>query len=207
MQTPSSLGPGGGDYIIPTTGYYDFRVAGAQGGPLGQVGGSGAIVGGELLFDAGDVVGILTGGAGVEGGGTEGYGGSGGGGSFVYGGSGGLPFAAGGGGGDGFGIGGGPGIGSGPGGHLTGPASYGGGGSGGAGGIGVADGPGIGGNIPPQQQAQAGSFPTAAQGRVATSGVDRREASAAAVAVGISAEAAVAALPEAALAAPAAIRL
>jgi hypothetical protein len=48
-------GPGGGGYTIPTTGYYDFRVAGADGGGGDGVGfgGIGAVVGGELFLDAG----------------------------------------------------------------------------------------------------------------------------------------------------------
>src|SRR5277367_6245879 len=90
-------GPTGVDYVIPTTGHYDFRVAGAQGGASGRVGGFGAIVGGELFLDAGDMLGLIVGGGGYEGAGTEGQGGSGGGGSFVFSGSG-LLFVAGGGG-------------------------------------------------------------------------------------------------------------
>src|ERR1700733_9554103 len=66
-------GPGSDEYIIPSTGYYDFTVAGAQGGPSGKVGGLGAIVGGELFFEAGDTLDILAGGGGVEGVPIEGY--------------------------------------------------------------------------------------------------------------------------------------
>ena len=115
MRMPSSSGVRTGvDYVIPTTGYYDFRVAGTQGGPSGHVGGLGAIVGGELFFDAGDTLGLIVGGGGYVGIPIEGYAGSGGGGSFVFGGSG-LLFAAGGGAGDNFGSAlGNPGIGTGP---------------------------------------------------------------------------------------------
>jgi hypothetical protein len=141
-------GPGGFDYIIPSTGYYDFTVAGADGGGeglSGPFGGKGAVVGGALFFDAGATLDIIVGGGG--GSGQSGYGGGGGGGSFVFGG--GLLFAAGGGGGAGFNSEtGSPGIGSG--GHPGGPASYGGGG-----GSGVSYRTGDG----PQQPAEAGSFP------------------------------------------------
>jgi hypothetical protein len=150
-------GPTGVDYVIPTTGYYDFRVAGAQGGPSGHVGGLGAIVGGELFFDAGDTLRLIVGGGGYVGIPIEGYAGSGGGGSFVFGGSG-LLFAAGGGGGAGFPFApGSPGLGSG--GGPGGPASYGGGG-----GSGVAlnypfEDPG---SVP--VPAENGSFPNGGQG-------------------------------------------
>jgi hypothetical protein len=141
----------GGEYIIPSTGYYDFTVAGAQGGASSEfgAGGNGAVVGGELFFDAGDTLDIVVGGPGGQGfGGNGGYGGGGGGGSFVFGES--LLFAAAGGAGAFFDAGpgytGSPGIGHG--GHPAGPASY-----GGAGGIGV--------NFfdPDATPAQAGSFP------------------------------------------------
>ena len=57
-------GPGGDGYIIPTTGYYDFRVAGADGGGPNQFGDIGAVVGGELFFDAGEALEFVVGGAG-----------------------------------------------------------------------------------------------------------------------------------------------
>jgi hypothetical protein len=71
---------GGVEYIIPSTGYYDFTVAGANGGGEGGAapGGNGAVVGGELFFNAGNILDIVVGG---------------GGGSFVFGGD--LLFAAG----------------------------------------------------------------------------------------------------------------
>jgi hypothetical protein len=149
------FGGGGSEYIIPSTGYYDFRVAGAQGGESREVGGFGAIVGGELFLDAGEALEIVVGSAG---GSLISYAGGGGGGSFVFRGgsylSGGLLFAAGGGGGSGFAGGGGvapPGIGSG--GHPAGPASY-----GGAGGLGTPF-PSLFPGGPPAQPAQPGSFP------------------------------------------------
>ncbi len=94
--------PGSVQYVIPSTGYYDFTVAGAQGGPSAvsapfpsdNSGGAGAVVGGELFLDAGDKLDIVVGGGGADGQVGNGYGGSGGGGSFVF--SGGLLFAAGG---------------------------------------------------------------------------------------------------------------
>jgi hypothetical protein len=117
-------GPAGIQYIIPSTGYYDFTVAGAQGGEGGDTslpGGYGAVVGGELFFDAGTTLDMVVGGAGLNGGVLNGYGGSGGGGSFIFF-NGELLFAAGGGGGGPwFGPGGSPGIGSG--GQPAGPAS------------------------------------------------------------------------------------
>jgi PEP-CTERM motif len=147
-------GPGGAEYTIPSTGYYEFTVAGANGGGEGSFfgghGGNGAVVGGELFFHSGDTLDIVVGGGGGSGDSGLGYGGGGGGGSFVF--DGGLLFAAGGGGGAGFSLSpGGPGIGSG--GHPSGPANYGGGG-----GAGVATGVG---NIPAygQMPATAGSFP------------------------------------------------
>jgi hypothetical protein len=125
-----------GEYIIPSTGWYDFRVAGADGGASGAEingsGGIGAVVGGELFFDAGDTLDILVGGGGGSGFTGNLYGGSGGGGSFVFRGSsdlnGGLLFAAGGGAGSDFGPGGGGAPGIGHGGSPSGPATYGGGG-------------------------------------------------------------------------------
>jgi PEP-CTERM motif len=154
-------GPGGDGYIIPSTGYYDFRVAGAQGGPSGHVGGLGAIVGGELFFDAGDTLRLIVGGGGYVGIPIEGYAGSGGGGSFVFGGSG-LLFAAGGGAGDNFGSAlGNPGIGTGP--HPGGFGSSGSYGGGGGGGVPTVRGP-LGNLPPPQQPAQAGSFPNGGAG-------------------------------------------
>jgi hypothetical protein len=140
-------------YVVPSTGYYDFRVAGADGG--GSVrGGIGAIVGGELFFAAGDKLDIVVGGVGGDNG-PEGSGGSGGGGSFVNPGS--LLFAAGGGGGADFTANyGAPGIGSG--GHPAGLASYGG-----------APGSGIPMFFPesygvPGLPAQGGDFPNGGQG-------------------------------------------
>jgi hypothetical protein len=152
------FGPGEGDYIIPTTGLYDFRVAGGQGGgdsatPFDS-GGDGALVAGELFLTAGTTLDIVAG-EGSSGSGRNGSGYGGGGGSFVDPGS--LLFAAGGGGGAGFFHGpGSPGVGSsgGPGG----PASYGGGGGGGV----PEDFPGtyFGGGLP----ATGGSFPYGGQG-------------------------------------------
>jgi hypothetical protein len=147
-------GPGGG-YTIPTTGYYDFRVAGADGGGGNGfgLGGIGAVVGGELFLDAGEAVEFVVGGAGRS---AFNYGGGGGGGSFVFRGdsylSGGLLFAAGGGGGSFFDASGGsPGIGYG--GHPAGPASYGGGGGSGT------PFPSLFPGGPPAEPAQPGSFP------------------------------------------------
>jgi hypothetical protein len=154
-------GPQGVDYIIPTTGYYDFKVAGADGG--GPGGGVGAVVGGELLLDAGETLDIVVGEAGessFNGGVGNGYAGGGGGGSFVFEGAL-LLFAAGGGGGANFfGPLGSPGIGSG--GSPSGPASY-----GGAGGGGYGDGfdfPGGGSEFSGGQDAQSGSFPYGGSG-------------------------------------------
>jgi hypothetical protein len=152
-------GPTGVDYVIPTTGYYDFRVAGAQGAAAGTLGGYGAVVGGELSLHAGTTLDIVAGGYGGDAGTLigNGSGGGGGGGSFVFGGSG-LLFAAGGGGGAGFPFApGSPGLGSG--GGPGGPASYGGGG-----GSGVAlnypfEDPG---SVP--VPAENGSFPNGGQG-------------------------------------------
>jgi hypothetical protein len=89
-------GPEGVQYIIPSTGYYDFTVAGAQGGG-GLTGGLGAVVGGELFLNAGATLDIVVGGVG---GSNGNYGDGGGGGSFVFDGE--LLFAAGGGGGANF---------------------------------------------------------------------------------------------------------
>ena len=61
--------PGGIEYIIPSTGYYDFTVAGANGGALGPGvpgGGNGAVVGGELFLGAGHILDIVVGGGGGE---------------------------------------------------------------------------------------------------------------------------------------------
>jgi hypothetical protein len=147
--------PGSDEYIIPSTGYYDFRAAGADGGGNGNgFGGIGAVVGGELFLDAGEALEFVVGGVG---GSLISYGGGGGGGSFVFRGgsylSGGLLFAAGGGGGSFFtGSGGGaPGIGHG--GHPAGPASYGGGGGSGT------PFPSLFAGGPPAEPAQPGSFP------------------------------------------------
>jgi hypothetical protein len=88
------FGSPGGDYIIPTTGYYDFRVAGAQGGASGSLGGYGAVVGGELFLQAGTTLDVVVGGYSGNAGTLGGNGsGGGGGGSFIDPGS--LLFAAG----------------------------------------------------------------------------------------------------------------
>ena len=150
--------------IIPLTGYYEFKVAGADGGGNGtDPGGAGAVVGGELFLKAGDTLsGVVGGGGGSpRGGGFPQYGGSGGGGSFVFLGSGylggGLLFAAAGGDGQNFFSEGFPGQpGSASGGHPAGPASY-----GGFAGSGVAFGGPLSG---PQQPAQPGSFPNGGAG-------------------------------------------
>jgi hypothetical protein len=151
-------GPGSDQYIVPSAGYYDFSVAGAQGGGGG---GYGAIVGGELFLDGGATLDIIVGGTGENGvylG--NGYGSGGGGGSFVFGG--GLLFAAGGGSGNSFfGGGGNPGIGDG--GHPAGPASYGGGGGG--------YGPGHCHCFTGGQNAQSGSFPYGGAGAIGYWGV------------------------------------
>ena len=150
-------GPEGAQYVIPSTGYYEFKVAGADGGNNGEgPGGDGAVVGGELFFDAGDLLALIVGGNGV---GSLGNGSGGGGGSFVFRGSsylrGGLLFAAGGGGGTlAFGGGGAPGYGQG--GHPAGPASY--GGAGGAACLLVALSPHLSSSL------RADRFPTAARG-------------------------------------------
>jgi hypothetical protein len=159
--------PGIDGYIIPSTGYYDFRVAGADGGgSAGPIGGIGAVVGGELFFDAGEALEFVVGGAGGY---AFNYAGSGGGGSFVFRGgsylSGGLLFAAGGGGGSFFDTrGGSPGIGYG--GHPAGLASYGGGG--GTGNFYLGGWPGQ----PPAQPAQPGSFPNGGAGAFAFVGAE-----------------------------------
>jgi hypothetical protein len=131
---------GDAEYIIPSTGWYDFRVAGAQGGsPSGAGGGgAGAVVGGDLFLRAGTDLDILVGGQGGGGGAyVDGAAGGGGGLSSVFGPFHGYSFIAGGGGGKDFpGAGytssGGPGIGS-----LGTPGpNF---GSGGAGGLGVVN--------------------------------------------------------------------
>ena len=147
----------GGSYIIPTTGYYDFRVAGADGGGE-RFGGAGAVVGGELFFEAGDGLSIVVGEGGGYRVGVAGYAGGGGGGSFVFGGSG-LLFAAGGGGGANFGAPSGN-PGKGYGGQPAGPASYGGGGGSGT----AYGGPSGPHPVPGQTYAQAGSFPNGGAG-------------------------------------------
>jgi hypothetical protein len=145
-------GPGGGGYIIPSTGWYDFTVAGAQGGGrLVGFGGDGALVGGELFLDAGMT---LSGAGGYLMG--NGSGGGGGGGTFVYGATG-LLFAAGGGSGQQFIGAGNPGIGSGA--RPGGGSGY---GYAGAGGLGVPvaypfTGPAIGGMYLPGVPATSGS--------------------------------------------------
>ena len=61
-------GPESLQYIVPSTGYYDFTVAGADGGGEGlfDPGGAGAVVGGELFLDAGNILAIVVGGAGAS---------------------------------------------------------------------------------------------------------------------------------------------
>jgi PEP-CTERM motif/Glycine rich protein len=122
--------PGFADYITPSTGWYDFRVAGAQGGGGG---GAGAVVGGDVFLAAGTFLGVRVGGQGGDGCCVfDGAGGGGGGLSAIYGGSQPSLFIAGGGGGagfDGYGGSGGPGL-------SSGGTNY---GSGGAGGLGVID--------------------------------------------------------------------
>jgi hypothetical protein len=151
---------GGSEYIVPSTGWYDFTVAGAQGGSLFGNGGDGALVGGDLLLKAGTTLGILVGGEGgyLMG---NGSGGGGGGGSFVFG-TGSLLFAAGGGSGAAFLGGGSPGIGSGP--RPSGGSGY---GYGGAGGLGVPFAyPGTAGpnGYVPGLPATCGSFPNGGNG-------------------------------------------
>jgi hypothetical protein len=114
----------GAEYVTPSTGWYDFRVAGAQGGSPGGpgLGGAGAVVGGELFLGAGTDLFVMLGGQGGGGGlYVDGAAGGGGGFSSVFefgGPSQGYLFIAGGGGGADFGSGrytipgGGPGIGS-----------------------------------------------------------------------------------------------
>jgi hypothetical protein len=180
--------------IIPLTGYYEFRVAGADGGGNGtDPGGAGAVVGGELFLEAGNTLSaVVGGGGGSPRGAFPQYGGGGGGGSFVFLDSsyrgGGLLFAAAGGDGQSFFSEGFPGQpGSAYGGHPAGPASY-------------------GGSPDPASPSEDRSpdlssrrspdpSPTAAQGHVAISGVEGREASAAAVAAAMMAAAAAAAFP------------
>jgi PEP-CTERM motif-containing protein len=154
-----------GGYIVPSTGWYDFRVAGAQGedddGIPGPGGGAGALVGGELFLAAGTTLAIVVGGNyGDQMLGGNGSGGGGGGGSFVFG-AGSLLFAAGGGGGADFiGPPGGPGIGSGP--RPGGGSGY---GYNGAGGLGVPTNyPFSGPDYLPGIPAQSGSFPNGGQG-------------------------------------------
>ena len=147
--------PGSFQYLVPSTGWYDLRVAGAQGGSDGSPdgGAAGALVGGQLFLAAGETLDIVVGGE--EGGQTLGGNGSGGGGSFVDPGS--LLSAAGGGGGAGFlGPSGSPGIGSG--GHPAGPVSY-----GGAGGAGIPLYYPFSGYVP-GLPAESGSFPNGGQG-------------------------------------------
>jgi hypothetical protein len=154
-------GPGGGGYVIPTTGYYDFKVAWADGGGF-YFGGAGAVVGGELFFEAGDELDFVVGGGGGYASLPGGFAGSGGGGSFVFRGnsylSGGLLFAAGGGAGAFFGAQSGS-PGEGYGGHPAGPASYGGGG-----GFGIPTQIGSELPAPGQTSAQGGSFPNGGAG-------------------------------------------
>ena len=76
-------GPTGVDYVIPTTGYYDFRVAGAQGAAAGTLGGYGAVVGGELSLHAGTTLDIVAGGYGGDAGTLIGNGSGGGGGGAL----------------------------------------------------------------------------------------------------------------------------
>ena len=72
-----------GSFILPARGWYDFTVAGAQGGNGGELG---AVVGGELFFNAGAILSVVVGGVGERAYSiANGYGGGGGGGSFVFG--------------------------------------------------------------------------------------------------------------------------
>jgi hypothetical protein len=85
-------------YTIPTTGIYDIDATGGQGGQntLGESGGRGAQVDGDLTLTQGTVLDIVVGGAGVNA--SQYFGSGGGGGSFLWT-VGGLIAAAGGGGG------------------------------------------------------------------------------------------------------------
>ena len=68
-----------GSFILPARGWYDFTVAGAQGGNGGGL----AVVGGELFFNAGAILSVVVGGVGERAYSiANGYGGGGGGGSF-----------------------------------------------------------------------------------------------------------------------------
>ena len=153
--------PGSFDYMVPSTGWYDFRVAGAQGGSDGSPngGGVGALVGGKLFLAAGNALDIVVGGE--KGGqtfGGNGSGGGGGGGSFVWYDD--LLFAAGGGGGAGFnGPPGGPGIGTGA--QPGGGSGY---GHNGAGGSGVPTNYPFAGSDSVPFPAENGSFPSGGQG-------------------------------------------
>jgi hypothetical protein len=75
------FGTPGGGYIIPSTGWYDFKVAGSPGGTDGSPvgGGAGALVGGELFLTVGEDLGFLVGGepVGIGGNGSGGGGGGG----------------------------------------------------------------------------------------------------------------------------------
>jgi len=132
-------------YTITTSGLYDITAAGAQGGSTYfSPGGNGAVIGGDLLLYAGDVLQIAVGGQGTSGGYSyyAGVSGGGGGGSFVVLQNGAVPLViAGGGGGGGYypGYSGNPGLTgmSGGNGSNTGGCSTGIGGSGGNGGSGA----------------------------------------------------------------------
>ena len=148
-----------GSFILPARGWYDFTVAGAQGG---NGGGLCAVVGGELFFNAGAILSVVVGGVGERAYSiANGYGGGGGGGSFVFG-SGNLLFAAGGGGGRDFfdfssGPADDPGIGNG--GRQGGNYGGGGGGGIGTGGLGLP--------LPPNAiPAQSGQWPSGGAGAV-----------------------------------------
>ena len=73
------------DWTVTTSGVYDLLAFGAQGGRgIGQSGGLGAEMGGDVHLTAGDVLAIAVGGMGSYHGGAGG-GGGGGGGTFIVG--------------------------------------------------------------------------------------------------------------------------
>jgi hypothetical protein len=52
-------------YIVPTTGFYSFAVAGAEGGSYMNFAGGGAVISGKLHFNQGAALSILAGEAGT----------------------------------------------------------------------------------------------------------------------------------------------